>query len=244
MDARSLVRSLLNRASPLAAAWILAGVPLVGPAQASRAADVQEGPLSEARDVSLDLWLTGAPPIHVDADAVSESQRRSLVLDRPSVAVGSELTVRAQDGVAQLDEGTLETSGEVGATLDATAPVEIRADRFRVDVRAATGVFDGAVEVTQGDLALVCEHLEVTYDRQTEEVSSVVATGGVEIRQGDRLGRGERAVFDRTSGSVELSGSPYLEEGPVRLRGQTIRFHVDGGEISCDGCRAVFGGGP
>ena len=239
MDARSLVRRLLSQGVPLAAAVTLVGLP-----GTARGGEPPEVATSDAREVSLDLWLDGAPPIHVDADSACERQRRSLVLVRPSVAVGRELTLRAHDGVAQLDEGTLETTGEVGATLRATEPVEIRADRFRVDVRAATGVFDGAVEVTQGDLALVCEHLEVTYDRETEEISSVVATGGVEIRQGDRLGRGEKAVFDRAAGSVELSGSPYLEEGPVRLRGLTIRFRVDGGEITCDGCRAVFGGGP
>ncbi len=197
---------------------------------------------TRASGVSLDLWLDDAPAVHVDADELRNGAARSLTLVQPRIAIGDELRLRAEDGVAQLEEGTLETAGNVGATLSAAEPVEIRSDRFRVDVQAGTGVFDGAVEVTQGTLALVCEHLEVTYDRETDEIRSVVASGGVEIRQGDRLGRGERAVFDRADGAVELSGSPYLEEGNVRLRGQQIRFRVDGGEISCTGCRAVFGG--
>lgn len=233
----------MKRAAATAGVGLLGWLLGAAVASVSAAEEPVEPPSTVAREVSLDLWLTDAPPIHVDADSVSESDRRALILTRPCLTLGRELTLSAADGVAQLDQGTLETSGDVGATLSAKEPVEIRADRFRVDVRAGTGVFDGAVEVTQGDLALVCEHLEVTYDQASEEVSSVVATGGVEIRQGDRLGRGERAVFDRASGSVELSGSPYLEEGSVRLRGQAIRFRVDGGEISCDGCRAVFGGG-
>jgi lipopolysaccharide transport protein LptA len=201
-------------------------------------------PRSRATDVSIDLWLDGVPAIRVDAASLDQAEGQRLELRRPRIAVGEELRLAADDGVARLDGGALEASGAVDATLDAGEPVEIRADRFSVDVRAGTGVFDGAVEVTQGTLVLMCEHLEVAYDRETDEIRSVTASGGVEIRQGDRLGRGDEAVFDREAGAVELRGSPYLEEGNVRLRGQVIRFRVDGGEISCTGCRAVFGGAP
>ena len=179
-------------------------------------------PRSRATDVTVELWLDGVPAIRVDAAALDQAEGQRLELRHPRIAVGDELRLAATDGVAQLEGGAIEVHGDVDATLDAVEQVEIRADRFSVDVRAGTGA----------------------YDRETDEIRSVTASGGVEIRQGERLGRGEEAVFDRAAGAVELRGSPYLEEGKVRLRGQVIRFRVDGGEISCTGCRAVFGGPP
>lgn len=120
-------------------------------------------------------------------------------------------------------------------------PVEIRSERFDLDVRAGTGTFTGAVVVTHGQLVVTCERLEVVFDPEHQAMRSVVAIGGVEIRQGDRLGRGERAELDVELGTVVLSGSPYVEQGSVRLRGTEIRFDVAGGEVACTGCRAVFG---
>jgi len=225
------------------AAALLPGLAALWLAGAALAEEVGE-PTSEAADVSVDLWLKGVPPIRVDATALSHRDSQAISLEAPRIAVGDDLHLEARDGLARLDGGELEAHGDVGATLAAGEPVEIRADRFSVDVKAGTGVFVGSVEVTQGTLVLMCDHLEVAYDRQTDEIRSVTARGGVEIRQGERLGRGEEAVFDRAGGAVELRGSPYLEEGKVRLRGQVIRFQVDGGEISCTGCRAVFGGAP
>ena len=227
-----------------ALAFVLAALAL-WPAVAVSAGETPSAePRSRATDVSVELWLDGVPAIRVDAAALDQAEGQRLELRHPRIAVGDELRLAATDGVAELEGGAIEAHGDVDATLDAGEPVEIRADRFSVDVRAGTGVFDGSVEVTQGTLALMCEHLEVAYDRETDEIRSVTASGGVEIRQGERLGRGEEAVFDRAAGAVELRGSPYLEEGNVRLRGQVIRFRVDGGEISCTGCRAVFGGAP
>ena len=224
---------------PAAAACLLAGI-----CGSSAADDPAGDPDVRAEVVAVDLWLDGVPPIHVDAQAMRSLGRRELILDRPSLTVGSALALSAAEGVAQLEEGAVRAEGEVAATVEAAEPVEIRAERFRVDVAAGTGTFDGSVEVTQGTLALVCDHLEVSYDRGVDEIRSVVASGRVEIRQGTRVGRGERAEFDRAQGLVELSGSPYLEEGGVRLQGQSIRFRVDGGEIDCTACRAVFGAGP
>ncbi len=205
-------------------------------------AEATTGPAGEARDVAVDLWLEGAA-VHVTAAQARFAGETDISLTEPRVDVGEELSVRAGEAQVTLDPGAVEASDGVEGVFVAEQPVEIRAERFRIDVKAGTGVFEGAVVVTQGTLVLVCEHLSVEYDSRTQDVRSVTATGAVEIRQGDRLGRGETAVFDRATGTVVLSGSPYLEQGNVKLRGSTIRFDASGGEISCEGCRAIFGAG-
>ena len=200
-----------------------------------------EGARVHAEGVSLDLALEGMPAVTVAAEEVRADDGEPMQVLRPQVDVGGELRLTGKRGTVDL-EGEVAAQGDIRAMLQAREPLEIRAERFQIDTGASQGRFSGAVEVTQGSLVLLCEELEVSYDPDTDLVRSVVATGAVEIRQEDRLARGQRAEFDRAEGAVVLTGEPYLEQGKVHLRGSVIRFHVDGGEITCEGCLAVFEG--
>jgi len=153
-------------------------------------------------------------------------------------ATPPEGTARVDD--VQLDLWLPEEQGQQGQA----AKMEIRSERFDLDTREGTGVFAGAVVVTFGSVVVTCDRLEVAFDQALQTVRTAVASGGVEIRQGARLRRGERAEFEVEPGTVLLSGEPYLEQGNVRLQGTTIRFDVGGGEVACTGCRAVFGERP
>ena len=211
---------------------------LAGPAVAS--ADPVATVRSEG--VSLDLWLTGAPRVTLQAGVVEGESGGALEVTRPRLDVGDDLTLSGDAGTVEVESGDVTAEGEVSAVLRASDPLEIRAERFSIDLKGGNGLFTGAVVVTQGTLVLLCGQLEVTYDPDSQEVRSVVATESVEIRQGDRLARGGRAEFDRATGLVELTDGPYLVQGNVRLRGTRIQFDVEGGEIACSGCQAVFSG--
>ncbi len=200
-----------------------------------------EGARVHAEGVSLDLSLEGLPTVSVTAEEVRSDEGEPMQVQRPQVDVGGELRLTGERGTVDLD-GEVAAQGDIRAMLEAREPLEIRAERFQIDVNASQGRFTGAVEVTQGSLVLLCEELEVTYDPGTDLVRGVVASGAVEIRQEERKARGQRAEFDRATGTVVLTGEPYLEQGKVHLRGTIIRFFVDGGEITCEGCQAVFEG--
>ncbi len=197
-------------------------------------------------DVRIDLWLPAEPALHVEAEQVlasgaPESSLRVARLRHPRVRFGDALGLAAEDGVVDLEAGTVRADGAVEATLATGEPVEVRSEHFALDVEHGTGVFTGAVVATHGSLVVTCERVEVTFDADRRAIRTVVATGGVEIRQGDRIGRGDRAEFAVEPGTVLLEGSPSLQQGAVLLRGTTIRFDVAGGDISCTGCQAVFG---
>ncbi len=194
-----------------------------------------------AEGVTLDLALEGMPAVTVQAQEVEGEAGQPMTVAQPRLDVGDELQLSGERGTVDLT-GEVAAEGDIRALLEAKAPLEIRAERFRIDVKQHEGHFSGAVEVTQGTLVLLCEELLVRYDEASDGVRGVVASGTVEIRQGDRLARGERAEFDRATGTVVLTGQPYLEQGKVHLRGSVIRFYVDGGEITCEGCQAVFEG--
>jgi lipopolysaccharide transport protein LptA len=192
--------------------------------------------------VVADLWIEGHPRVSVTAAEVQLAGDGRVELAQHELAVGDDLSIRGGEGSVSLEDGTARSDGEVSAKLLADEPLDIRAEHFQIDVRGRTGAFTGSVVVTQGTLTLLCDRLDVTYDPETHQVSRVIAAGAVEIRQDDRLGRGQQATFDRGEGTVVLSGDPFLRQGPVQLRGTSITFRVDGGEISCDDCQAVFDG--
>jgi len=232
MDARSLEETRVI------ARFALVLLALASPASASADADAE----LYAGGVSLDLWIDGAPRITLQAEAVEGESGAALDVTKPRLDVGEDLSLSGDGGTVEIGSGDVTAQGDVAAVLRARDPLEIRAERFALDLHAGTGRFSGAVVVTQGTLVLLCDQLDVTYDLDSEEVRSVVATGAVEIRQGDRLARGGRAEFDRATGIVELTDGPFLVQGNVRLRGTQIRFDVEGGEIGCSGCQAVFSG--
>ena len=217
---------------------LVLGLTLLGAVAAGTPADDAK---VRAEGVKLDLALEGIPAVTVWAEEVQGQAGQPMVVSQPRLDVGEELQLSGERGTVERT-GEVAAEGDVRALLEANAPLEIRAQRFQIDVKQHTGRFTGAVEVTQGTLVLMCEDLQVEYDADTDLVRSVVATGAVEIRQDDRLARGERAQFDRAMGTVVLTGQPYLEQGKVHLRGSVIRFYVNGGEITCEGCQAVFEG--
>lgn len=230
-------------ARPLEGARMIVGLTMVlltlsGPAAAS----ADQAAVVRSDGVSLDLWLTGAPRITLQAEAVEGESGGPLDVTRPQLDVGDDLSLSGDAGTVEVGSGDVTAEGDVSALLRASDPLEIRAERFAIDLKKGNGLFTGAVVVTQGTLVLLCGQLEVTYDPDGQEVRSVVATESVEIRQGDRLARGGRAEFDRATGVVELTEGPYLVQGNVRLRGTHIQFDVEGGEIACSGCQAVFSG--
>ncbi len=221
---------------------ILAPALVLATALIASAGAEEPAPGPRLSGVEAQLWLEGQPTVAVEAEHAVLTGDERIDLGEHRLAVGDDLTIAGQEGSISPEDASAHTHGDVSAVLRSEEPLEIRAEHFRIDARQHRGTFTGSVVVTQGTLTLLCETLEVLYDAEGGQVSSVTAAGAVEIRQGDRLGRGQQATFDRASGAVVLTGEPFLRQGPVQLRGASIRFFVDGGEIACDGCQAVFDG--
>jgi len=226
-------------ARPLEEARVIIALALIAVAGVAMASPPPEATI-RAEGVSVDLCIEGAPRVGLEAESVEGESSGTLEMTRPRLDVGDDLSLSGEVGAVEVGRGDVVAEGDVTAVLRAKEPLEIRAERFAVDLQEGTGLFVGAVVVTQGTLVLLCERLDVT--TEGDEVRSVVASGSVEIRQDDRLARGGRAEFDRATGIVELTDDPYLVQGNVRLRGTRIRFDVEGGEIVCSGCQAVFSG--
>ncbi|NMB77306.1 MAG: hypothetical protein GYA21_19530 [Myxococcales bacterium] len=125
-------------------------------------------------------------------------------------------------------------------------PVEIRAERLRVEQKERRAVFEEAVEARQGTLTVRCRRLEVSYagekDRRARagEILLMQFSGEVEIEQGERRGHCQQASYDRPAGILVCTGDPWVTEGPNRIAGERIEYLLEAGEVRVQRPRAVI----
>lgn len=86
---------------------------------------------------------------------------------------------------------------------DASAPIEVEADRLDLDDRAGTAVYTGDVDIRQGSMQLTGDRVEIRRNA-AGELSRAIATG-------------ERAYIEQ---------QPDPAEPVVRGWGRTIIYHV------------------
>ncbi len=125
-------------------------------------------------------------------------------------------------------------------------PLQITAARSDWDLRARSAHFEGDVRVVRGVVEIRCARLDVQY-ADAETIDRVLATGGVEVRRGERVATSARAELVGATGRVTLTGAPRLAEGPNTLAGTTIVLWLDDERATCEGsegepCRLVVDG--
>jgi lipopolysaccharide export system protein LptA len=120
-----------------------------------------------------------------------------------------------------------------------TGAIEVESDSLRIDHSVGRALFEGNVRVVRGDLSLSCARLEVTYDR-AGGVSSLLASGGVQVLRGQARATAATARLDARAGRLVLEGQPVLIQGPNRLDGRRIAVELSTGRIEVEGARGRF----
>lgn len=153
-----------------------------------------------------------------------------------------------------------EGSGPPRLKFDNKAPIEISADTLEVRDREELAVFAGKVKVTQGEMILRADRLEVQYAgsgaarlgggeaKPAEPAPAAGASdGSSDIRQIDAIGnvfvsskqdtaQGERAVYEPGAGTVVMTGKVVLTRGDNVLEGAKLVIDLKSG-------RSVMTGG-
>ncbi|WP_354667580.1 MULTISPECIES: lipopolysaccharide transport periplasmic protein LptA [Pacificibacter] len=123
-----------------------------------------------------------------------------------------------------------------GLKHDSTLPVEITSDQLSVDQSTGKAVFSGDVLIGQGALRLTASTVEVIYDTQdTNEISQLIATGGVTLVNGGEAIEAQKAVYDINAASVTLSGDVILTQGQNALSGQRMVVDLTSGTGQIEG---------
>lgn len=106
-------------------------------------------------------------------------------------------------------------------------PIAIAADALEFDYRGRLLTYKGGVEVTQGDMKLQSETLQVRLGDQANQIEAIVADGNVRLSKGSRWATGGRAVFDQPQQTVVLSQNAVVHDGANQVSGDRVVVYLN-----------------
>lgn len=118
-------------------------------------------------------------------------------------------------------------------------PVEITADKLEIAGKRNEAIWSGHVRAKRGPTRLKCDRLIAHYTG-AQEVTRIECVGGVEVEDGDRWAKGDRADFDNVAGVLVVTGSPEARQGPNHMRGTQVTFRVDKDVLEVENAQAIF----
>jgi len=122
---------------------------------------------------------------------------------------------------------------------DTEQPIDIVADELKVDQDKKLAIFEGAVEVTQGDLKFLTETLRVYYetdgDSENPKIARLDATGRVRLESPGESAEGNWAVYDVKSKTVTIVGDVWLKRENSEIRGERLEIDLVSGVTKFDG---------
>ncbi len=113
----------------------------------------------------------------------------------------------------------------------------IRAPQLVYQRSSGRAAYRGGVRMRSGDFQVKSSHLDLLLeDSPSSTIQRIAAGGEVEIRQGDRRARGDRAVYHPREGRVELTGERAEVVEPLRgsASGRKVTLFVETDKIVID----------
>ena len=106
-----------------------------------------------------------------------------------------------------------------------------------------TGVttYTGNVIIEQGTMKLQANSIVANLNSQ-KEISTITATGGparfqqkVDVNKGLAKGQAQKILYNAQTGIVTFSGSALLEQDGASIRGNTLKYSMNKGDIEATG---------
>jgi lipopolysaccharide export system protein LptA len=151
----------------------------------------------------------------------------------------------AHDGAFAASSNPVSQSGFGTSSRE---PIQIDADSLEVLDQEQRAIYQGNVIVKQGQTTMKAQKVTVIYDRrgstplgakaatapqvnmnENTALRKVEAEGGVAVFSQDQVATGDRAVYDRTTDIVTMTGNVTLSKGKNVTRGQRLVFNVGTG---------------
>jgi lipopolysaccharide export system protein LptA len=123
-------------------------------------------------------------------------------------------------------------------TVSAGDETVITAGSLAFDYKMSTAVLIDDVIVNDPRMNIRSDRMTVVFEG-TNALKSVTAAGNVKLWDHDKQGSCEKAVYNRDSGEVVLTGQAKLQRGRDVLHGNTIRYWVGSERVVCEPARLV-----
>ena len=109
----------------------------------------------------------------------------------------------------------------------------ITATQLSFDQQKRRAVFEDNVVVTDREIKILCDRLEVFFT-EDNKVDRIEAAGRVSIVRNDLKATGEKATYDMKDGKVQLTGNPRIQRDQDTLTGETVTLWRNSKRILCE----------
>jgi len=189
----------------------------------------------------LGRWSAQAPTpgAALEAGLASAADGIARALDDAAVPLAD---VAAPAPAAAPDEAAEgEQPESLLGSLPSDEPIAIESEQL--DVVEVDGrrhlTFTDDVRVRQGDILLRTRKLDAFYAEGGSQPERLVATGAVEVVQGERVASCDRATYLRADQLVVCSGRATLTQGCDVVRGRRIEFDLEREHFRVTGAASV-----
>ncbi|MGB8695826.1 MULTISPECIES: lipopolysaccharide transport periplasmic protein LptA [Acinetobacter] len=124
---------------------------------------------------------------------------------------------------------------------DRTQPISLVADRATYNEKTGVTTYSGNVIIEQGTMKLQANSIIANLNSQ-KEISTITATGGparfqqkVDVNKGLAKGQAQKILYNAQTGIITLSGNALLEQGGASIRGNTLKYSMNKGDIEATG---------
>lgn len=125
-----------------------------------------------------------------------------------------------------------------GSAIKTNSSTVITADRLTFDYENGYGNLEDNVHVVGPEMAIDADRIVLKF-RENNQITNMVATGNVTIKQGDGFATCSTARCDVAIGLLILTGSPVLHRGQEVMKGDMITIRREPGKkavrIKCVG---------
>lgn len=138
-------------------------------------------------------------------------------------------------------------SGEARREQQRQQPIQIEADRAEITEQSGVSVYSGKVNLTQGDLVMQGERLEVRRDSATGNLTAVLTGAPATLRQPTDAGemvnaKASRIDYVSAEQTIALRGDAEFVRGRDRVSGQSIRYDANEKKLLASGGAGGTGG--
>jgi lipopolysaccharide export system protein LptA len=144
----------------------------------------------------------------------------------------------SQSGRPAPDGGTQAIS-----SAEVKHPIDIKSEQLQIQEKTRIAIWSGHVKAKRDTTDLTCDRLVAHYTKD-QEVTRIECIGNVQVWDGNKWARGERADFDNRTGILEVTGSPEAKEGNNHVRGTKVIFYKEKDTIHVENATTIFDNPP
>lgn len=112
------------------------------------------------------------------------------------------------------------------AQQDPGLPVEVTAESLSVNQTDGSAVFEGNVDISQGEMRMKADKVNVHYHEETQGISRLVASGNVLLVQGPDAAEANEAVYSIDDGTVVMRGNVTVVQAATTISADQMQLNL------------------